>query len=132
MHEQSETVTRPSGSVNVYGGTQFPLPKVFGFEKNYYPSQSEAVNAAQWRSRMGGGPEEYQDAPSYGFKDKPIRTRTRLSWVERWTRFKIHVWVWFLALGLLAWASVWRARQGRWGKRWLSKKVTSRSFRVWD
>ncbi len=71
MHEQSETVTRPSGSVNVYGGTQFPLPKVFGFEKNYYPSQSEAVNAAQWRSRMGGGPEEYQDAPSYGFKDKP-------------------------------------------------------------
>ena len=75
MHEQSETVTRPSGSVNVYGGTQFPLPKVFGFEKNYYPSQSEAVNAAQWRSRMGGGPEPghagYPEAPTYGFKDKP-------------------------------------------------------------
>ena len=71
MHEQSETVTRPSGSVNVYGGTQFPLPKAFGFEKNYYPSQTEAVNAAQWRSRMGGGPEEYPDAPSYGFKNQP-------------------------------------------------------------
>ena len=71
MHEQSETVTRPMGSVNVYGGTQFPLPKAFGFEKNYYPSQSEAVNAAQWRSRMGGGPEEYPDAPSYGFKNQP-------------------------------------------------------------
>ncbi len=75
MHEQSETVTRPSGSVNVYGGTQFPLPKVFGFEKNYYPSQDEAVNAAQWRSRMGGGPEPghagYPEAPTYGFKDQP-------------------------------------------------------------
>ena len=75
MREQSETVTRPMGSVNVYGGTQFPLPKVFGFEKNYYPSQTEAVNAAQWRSRMGGGPapghEGYPEAPSYGFKNQP-------------------------------------------------------------
>ncbi len=69
MHEQSETIQRPGGWANVYGDTQFPLPKTFGFEKKgYYPSLSQAEVAAQWRSRMGGGPEDaMSSAPQYGF-----------------------------------------------------------------
>lgn len=69
-HEQSETITRPSGAYNVYGGTQYPLSPVFGFEQARYESVPQAVNAAQWRSRMGGGPEGGQ-SPVYGFQSQP-------------------------------------------------------------
>lgn len=69
-HEQSETITRPSGAYNVYGGTQYPLSPVFGFERARYDSIPQAVNAAQWRSRMGGGPEGGQ-SPAYGFQPQP-------------------------------------------------------------
>ena len=61
-----------------------------------------------------------------------IRTRTRLSWVERWTRFKIHVWVCFLALVLLAWAfAQWELRRLRDWQRLPQKKVRP-ICRVWD
>jgi hypothetical protein len=70
MHEQSETIQRPSGAYNVYGGTQYPLRPEFGFEKSRYPDVPSAVNAAQWRSAMGGGPEGGQ-SPSYGFTSQP-------------------------------------------------------------
>lgn len=69
-HEQSETIERPSGAYNVYGGTQYPLNPVFGFEQARYATVPQAVNAAQWRSRMGGGPEGGQ-SPTYGFQPQP-------------------------------------------------------------
>lgn len=67
-HEQSDTITRPSGAYNVYGGTQYPLNPEFSFEKPRYDNVDQAVNAAQWRSRMGGGPEGGQ-SPAYGFSN---------------------------------------------------------------
>lgn len=69
-HEVSETIDRPSGAYNVYGGTQYPLNPVFGFERSKYDSIPQAVNAAQWRSHMGGGPEGGQ-SPAYGFTPQP-------------------------------------------------------------
>lgn len=69
-HEVSETIDRPSGAYNVYGGTQYPLNPIFGFERSRYGSIPEAVNAAQWRSRMGSGPEGGQ-SPAYGFQPQP-------------------------------------------------------------
>lgn len=66
-HEVSETIDRPSGAYNVYGGTQYPLNPIFGFERSRYDSIPQAVNAAQWRSHMGGGPEGGQ-SPAYGFQ----------------------------------------------------------------
>lgn len=69
-HEQSETIERPSGAYNVYGGTQYPLSPIFGFEQARYENVPQAVNAAQWRSQMGGGPEGGQ-SPAYGFQPQP-------------------------------------------------------------
>lgn len=70
-HEVSETIEGSrGGAYNVYGGTQYPLSPVFGFERARYDSIPQAVNAAQWRSRMGGGPEGGQ-SPAYGFQPQP-------------------------------------------------------------
>lgn len=66
MHEQSETIERPRGYYNVYGGTQYPIPQEFSFEKQPYATQEEAVQSARWRSRMDAG--HYSGAsPAYGF-----------------------------------------------------------------
>lgn len=68
MHEQSETVQgRDKQWYNVYGGTQYPLPLLFGFEQRHYPTQEAAVNRAQWRSQMGENQYPTQ-APAYGFR----------------------------------------------------------------
>jgi len=69
-HENSDTILRDSGYYNVYGGTQYPLNPQFGFERSRYPDESQAVNAAQWRSQIGGGPEGGA-SPQYGFTDRP-------------------------------------------------------------
>ena len=74
MHEQSETVERKSGAYNVYGGTQFPLPKTFGFEQKQYNSVVDAVKAAKRRSQLGGAHEiPSSSAPQYGIQPQNYR-----------------------------------------------------------
>lgn len=70
-HEVSDTIEgSKGGAYNVYGDTRYPLSPIFGFEQARYETVPQAVNAAQWRSRMGGGPEGGQ-SPAYGFQSKP-------------------------------------------------------------
>lgn len=68
MHEQTETVQgRDKQWYNVYGGTRFPIPLLFGFEQRRYPTPGMAENRAQWRSQMGEGHYPMQP-PRYGFQ----------------------------------------------------------------
>ncbi len=61
MHEQSETVRSKRGFRNVYGSQTplagKPLPRLYTFERDEYPSIRSAVSAARKRSKLVGRPE---------------------------------------------------------------------------